>query len=91
MTLETLVVYMNQGREIEFSLGEKDYFLQPDYDAISNAQIDSTVQYVLYEIDILSSASIIGEGCIDELLKFDFGNGMSFMTSFECFNIKYVL
>lgn len=91
MTIEIFVDYMLQGREIEFSLGKEDYFLQPRYDDIAKNQVSLNVRYELYRLNISSSPLLITDACVDELLKFDFGNGMSFLNSFKLFNIKCVL
>jgi hypothetical protein len=77
MTLETLIEYIKQGREIEFRLGKRNYFHSFDGE-----------KYTLY--DELSKEFVF-EGDLKDELKFEFQENISFGKSINLFRFDYIL
>ena len=83
MNINDLTAYLSQGREIEFCLNGKNYFLQPDY---KNRQ-----EYVLYYCESVDNSKVIFSGTSDDLLKYSFENRICLQNDFELFEFLFVL
>ncbi len=83
MSIQDLITYLNQGREIEFRLNGKVYFLQPDY---KNGQ-----GYVLYYCESADNSKVIFSGTSDDILKYRFENRIRMQNDFELFEFTFVL
>lgn len=76
------------GREIEFNLKGHNYFLQPYYE--SNNLIAFPI-YVLYDCKNNHNSISIFSGTKDELLYYQFTNGMTLKNDFHEFSIDWIL
>ncbi len=83
MNINDLTAYLSQGREIEFQLNGKDYFLQPDY---KNKQ-----GYILYNCETSDNSKEIYRGNHDDILKYGFGDGICLQDNFELFEFLFIL
>ena len=62
--------------------------MQPNYD---KNLFNSNILYVLYLVNDSVCVKELDNGCIDDLLKYDFGEGKNLINSFESFDIKWIL
>ncbi|MBQ8403406.1 MAG: hypothetical protein IJX55_03145 [Clostridia bacterium] len=76
MTLEKLIEHIRQGGEIEFELGEAEYFHSHDGE-----------KYHIYDKNQL----VIFEGTLEEELAFEFCENISFEKDINCFCFNYIL
>lgn len=83
MNIQDFITYLSQGREIEFRLDGKDYFLQPDY---KNRQ-----GYVLYYCETSDKSKEICRGNHNDILKYDFESGVCLQDNFDLFEFLFVL
>ena len=83
MNIQDFITYLSQGREIEFRLDGKDYFLQPDY---KNGQ-----GYVLYYCESDDNSKVLFSGMSDDLLKYRFENRICLQDNLEIFEFAFIL
>lgn len=83
MTLLELVNYLNQGREIEFSIFEHSYFLTPV--CLEGWPVG---KYRIYDNQ---KHCYIFEGSNQEILAFDFLANISFKNALSKFSFDYIL
>jgi len=77
MTLEVIVEYIKQGREIEFSLGKCKYFHSFD-----------GVKYSIYDVE---NKEFVFEGSLKDELAFEFEENISFEKAINLFHFDYIL
>jgi len=82
LTQNELMIYLQQGREIEFSLNSKEYFLEPNY--------DSTLEYQYILFDCEKNTNIFC-GCLDDLLDYEFNDFSTFRNNMDNFCFDYIL
>lgn len=83
MNIQDFITYLAQGREIEFQLNGKNYFLQPDY---KNKQ-----GYILYYCENSDNSKEIYRGTHNNILKYDFGSGICLQDNFDSFELLFIL
>ncbi len=83
MNIQDFITFLSQGREIEFRLNGKGYFLQPDY---KNGQ-----GYVLYCCECVENSKVIFSGTSDDILKYKFDGGICLQNDFDSFEFSFVL
>ena len=83
MTLFELVNYLHQGREIEFSIFERSYFMTPVH-----FEGRSIEKYRIYDNQNLC---YIFEGSGQEILEFQFLPNISFKNALSKFTFDYIL
>ena len=83
MNIQDFIAYLAQGREIEFRLKGKDYFLQPDF---KNNQ-----GYILYYCENSDNSKEIYRGNHNDILNYDFGSGVCLQNDFDLFEFSFVL
>lgn len=83
MNIQDFITYLAQGREIEFCLNGKNYFLQPDY---KNGQ-----GYVLYYCESTDNSKAIFSGTSDDILKYRFENKICLQNDFDLFEFSFIL
>ena len=77
-TKEELYCELLHGRELEFSLGEKKYFIGPK----------SRNTFYIWDAQLQQTLCV---GSIDRIFAFSFGDGLSLQNNFESFHIDYLL
>ena len=80
MTIDMLCNYLCQGREIEFSLYNNDFFVSKVF--------DDKETYYIYD-DTQKRTLIKSE--INDILNYEFVKNISFSKSINSFVFKYVL
>jgi len=83
MNIQDSLTCLSQGREIEFRWNGKDYFLQPNY---KNGQ-----GYVLYYCKTSDKSKEICRGNHNDILKYDFENGVCLQDNFDLFEFLVIL
>lgn len=83
ITIRELTEHMRNGREIEFSYDSHPYFLAPLFQGDRFAD-----KYYIY--DVCAEKNIFC-GCTEEVLRFEFACGKTFLNAFECFCFDYIL
>lgn len=83
MNIQVFIECLSQGREIEFRLNGKNYFLQPDY--------KKKPGYILYYCESSDDSREIFRGNHNEILKYDFGSGVCLQKNFDMFEFLFVL
>ncbi|MBQ9131760.1 MAG: hypothetical protein IJX62_04745 [Clostridia bacterium] len=84
--LSDFVTAVCMGREIEFHLKEHDYFIQPDY---KNGNDDSShPKYIIWDCE---NSCRLFSGSVQDLIDFDFVEGVTLQNSFSQFYIDYIL
>ena len=81
MTIESLLYYLRQGREIEFSTDERSYFLEPCYES-------SAESFIVYDSKI---NEVVFRGGLNELLKYKFDDRCSMEENIGYFEFEYIL
>ena len=86
MDLNNFVYNMKLGMEIEFSLKEHKYFIQPDYE-----RFDDDGWFILYDCADLSNIPlpILCAGTADSIINYVFDDGSSLRKNFHSFNIVF--
>ena len=82
MTINELCDYLNKGREIEFEMGNHQYFISPMF---SGKQFLG--KFIIYDSN---TNRPIFSGPLNELLSFEFADGVSFQRAFDFFEITYI-
>ena len=83
MTIDQLVAYLQEGREIEFSLENRSYFLSGDW-----GSVESQGDYYIY--DNIRQAFVVS-GDVQTILSYEFCPGVSLEKRMESFVFAYVL
>ena len=81
ISIEEIIEYFLDGREIELVVMGREYFMQPNYDVESNS-------YIIYDCGKKENV-FCGE--IEELLDYKFEGDKSIRANLEEFNFKYIL
>ena len=83
MTLDELIAYINDGREIEFKLENEEFFVAPVY----KGEV-FTGKYSIYN-NISDKYVVIGD--IMQIISFEFEGSFSFKNDIEKFEFKFIL
>ena len=83
MTLFELKQYLEQGREIEFSLFSNSYFLYPLFE---NEKF--TNSFAIHD-SLLGNDIVLGN--LEAILSFEFAPGISFIKKIDYFKFEYIL
>ena len=83
MNIQDFIAYLAQGREIEFQLIGKNYFLQPNY---KNKQ-----GYILYYCETSDKSKEIYRGTHNDIVNYDFGSGVCLQNNFDSFELLFIL
>ena len=83
MTLNELITYIDEGREIEFCLEKTEFFLAPVY----SGEI-FTGKYCIYN-NTSRECAITGD--ITEIISFEFEGEVSFKNNMDKFEFKFIL
>lgn len=84
MDINRLVLYLNQGREIELSCYQSQYLLTPDYDNCKSNEI----HYFIYDCRIEEN---IFSGTINQVINYKFLEQYTLQNNLDTFHIAYVL
>ena len=83
MNIQDFITYLAQGREIEFQLIGKNYFLQPDY---KNKQ-----GYILYYCETSDKSKEIYRGTHNDIVNYRFENKICLQNDFDLFEFSFIL
>ncbi len=83
MTLQNLISYLNEGREIEFSLDKNMFFLAPLYSDEGVLQ-----SYYIY---CENTKKDIIVGTLEEILSYEFIPQVSLKSSIDLFSFDFIL
>lgn len=78
MTVLELIQYLEQGREIEFSIAEKEFFM---------SYLESEKYYIW---DSQKKCDLV-VGCMDDVLSYPFEEGITLKDNMEQFSFQYIL
>ncbi len=85
MIIDEIKIYMSQGREIEFSVNKKVYFMQPDYNGGEYAE-NSDVLYIIYDCE--NKAIFMGK--FAEVVNYKFENIFTLENDSDKFVLRYI-
>ena len=83
MTVDELIKYLEQGREIEFALYEESFFMS--FLCTEEAPVE---KYYIWNNENKCDIVI---GSIDDLLSYKFSRGMTLKDNIEEFSFQYIL
>ena len=89
--LNDFINAMQLGREIEFSIESRKFFLQPFYDDYKFQELNSIPKFVIYDCSNFAQPCKLICGTMEEILNYIFWNGNTLNRNFQHFVIDYIL
>lgn len=87
MKISEFETYLYQGREIEFSIKGRDYFLQPIYDDADK----KGSRYALYDCSNPDDISAVFQGSVDAIMYYLFDGEFNFHNNLAAFDFTCIL
>ena len=85
MRLEELIFCLQCGEEIEVSVGDKKFFIQPQYGIVDEKENEYLLFKVFFYEDDEQNCQLIFSGDIEKLVSFQFDNDCTFKDNIEKF------